>query len=386
MDTVFILSIITISSCIASIFLAQKLKLYKNIDHKINKLQSNQQQQLDNLQKNYLNQQIQHNISQQTNITNNIQDIRQQLQSSLQQHSNSIEKPLQNLTLQVKQQLDSISTNVNQRLDSGFNKTNAVFNDIVKRLAYIDNAQQKIQNLTTHVQDLYNLLNDKKSRGAFGETQLYNLINNTIPSQHVKFQHTLSNGKRPDCLLILPQPTGNIAIDAKFPLETFQALQESNDEATTKQLHKQFIQVLNIHINNIAEKYIIKNETANGAIMFIPAESIFAHIHSFYPNLISHAQKSKVWLTSPSTMMAILTTATSVLKDIETQNQVHEIQKHLSFLNQDFQRFKKRMDQLAKHIDQAHTDIKQVHTSADKITKRFNAIENVDIKPLELTE
>ena len=386
METTTILIIITISSCAISSYLLQKLSLYKNIDQKINNLQTNQQQQLDTLQTTYLNQQINHNIAQQNNITTNMQDIRNQLQTSLLQHSNSIEKPLKNLTSQVKQQLDSISINVNQRLDNGFSKTNAVFNDIVTRLAHIDSAQQKIQNLTTHVQDLYNLLNDKKSRGTFGETQLYNLINNTIPSQHVKFQHTLSNGKRPDCLLLLPKPTGNIAIDAKFPLETFQALQACNDEAQAKQLHKQFTQVLNVHVNNIAEKYIIQNETANGAIMFIPAESIFAHIHSYYPELIAHAQKAKVWLASPSTMMAILTTATTVLKDIETQHQVHEIQKHLGLLNQDFQRFKKRMEQLAKHIDQANTDIKQVHTSAEKITKRFNAIENVELQPLEIID
>jgi len=358
----------------------QKYSSYKDIKQTLQQHCIDQQQQLQNLQANHLEKQQTFNNLQQDNITKNMQDVRSQLQTSLKQHGDSLDKPLSSLTMLIKQQLESIALQVNQRLDTGFDKTNAVFKDIVARLHQIDKAQEKIQSLTTHVVDLKTLLSDKKSRGAFGEVQLHNLIKNVMPKQHFALQHTLSNGKRPDCLLFLPKPTGNIAIDAKFPLEAFQTLQSTADDNQIKQLHKQFKQDLLIHINAIASKYIIKNETASGAIMFIPAEAIFAHIHSYYPEVVSFAQQAKVWLASPSTMMAILTTATSVLKDIETQQQVHEIQVHIGHLNQDFQRFKKRVGQLHKHIQQVNSDFDQVNTSANKITKRFESIEQVDLK------
>lgn len=202
-----------------------------------------------------------------------------------------------------------------------------------------------------------------------------------IPSSNVAYQHTLSNGKRCDCILFLPEPTGNIAIDSKFPLENYRLMHDNNaDQTQRKTAEQQFKLTIKKHINDIASKYIIANETADGAMMFIPAESIFADIHANYPELIEFAQRQRVWLVSPTTMMAILTTAKAVLKDAATRKQVHIIQEHLVALGKDFDRFQKRMDNLARHIDQAHQDIDQVHKSSQKITSRFNKIEQVELQ------
>ena len=250
----------------------------------------------------------------------------------------------------------------------------------MKRLTIIDQAQQKITELSSNVVGLQDILNDKRSRGAFGEIQLNSLIRNVIPDGHFSLQHTLSNGKRVDCLLFLPDPTGNIAIDAKFPLESFKQLQASNRSSQQQHtLEQQFRNDIKKHIQDIASKYIISEETSDGAMMFIPAESVFAEIHAHYPEIIELAQKSRVWLVSPTTMMAVLTTARAVLKDAATRKQVHIIQQHLNALGTDFSRFQARMDNLARHINQAQQDVEQVHVSSKKISSRFNKIEQVEL-------
>ena len=222
---------------------------------------------------------------------------------------------------------------------------------------------------------------DKRSRGAFGEVQLSAIIANMLPANQYSMQYTLSNQKRADCFLFLPEPTGNIVIDSKFPLETYQKLMNSDLSKTDyKSLQQQFRQDIQKHIKDIAEKYIIPGETTEGAIMFIPAEAIFAEIHAYYPEIIALSQRCKVWLVSPSTLMAVLTTARAVLKDDATRKQVHIIQQHLHVLAQDFQRFEKRMDKLTKHIDLAHQDVNEANTSAKKITQRFQKIESVDLE------
>src|SRR5262249_44475929 len=155
--------------------------------------------------------------------------------------------------------------------------------------------------------------------------QLSALIHNMIPEQHFSFQHLLSNHKRPDCMLFLPEPTGNIAIDAKFPLENYRHLINSSlSEAEKTQAERQFKIDIRKHIQDIADKYIIPGETADGAVMFIPAEAIFAEIHAHHSDLVEFAQRAKIWMVSPTTMMAILTTARAVLKDAATRKQVLE--------------------------------------------------------------
>jgi DNA recombination protein RmuC len=312
-------------------------------------------------------------------------DVREQMNHSFKQHASSLTSHLQLLTEEIRNHLHSLTQQVNHRLTEGFEKTSSTFVDVVKRLTIIDEAQKKITELSSHVVSLQDILVDKRARGAFGEVQLESLIANMIPSAHYQMQHTLSNQKRADCILFLPEPTGNVVIDAKFPLETYQKM--LNTEATSaerKALQQQFRQDIQKHIKDIAEKYIIPNETTDGAMMFIPAESIFAEIHANYPELITVAQRLKVWLVSPSTLMAVLTTAKAVLKDDATRKQVHIIQKHLHALADDFQRFEKRMDKLTKHIDLAHQDVNEVNTSAKKITSRFQKIESVEMDISEI--
>lgn len=311
-------------------------------------------------------------------------DVREQMNHSFKQHASSLTSHLQILTEEIRTHLHTLTQQVNHKLAEGFEKTSSTFVDIVKRLTIIDEAQKKITELSHHVVTLQDVLVDKRARGAFGEVQLASLVANMIPSTHYQMQYTLSNQKRADCILFLPQPTGNVVIDAKFPLETYQKLNTSEPlSAERKTLQQQFKQDIQKHIKDIAEKYIIPEETADGAMMFIPAESIFAEIHANYPDLIALSQRLKVWLVSPSTLMAVLTTAKAVLKDDATRKQVHIIQKHLHALADDFQRFEKRMDKLTKHIDLAHQDVNEVNTSAKKITSRFQKIESVE---MDLTE
>lgn len=307
-------------------------------------------------------------------------DVRQQIEHSFKQHANSLTAHLHTLTEEIRNHLHQLTQQVQHQLTAGFEKTSSTFTDVVKRLAIIDEAQKKITELSTHVVSLQDILVDKRSRGAFGEVQLTTLIANMIPPGHYRLQHTLSNGKRADCILFLPEPTGHIVIDAKFPLETFQKLMTAElGNADRKTLQQQFRQDLQKHLKDIAEKYIIAGETTDGAVMFIPAEAIFAEIHANYPDIIAQSQRLKVWLVSPSTLMAVLTTARAVLKDDATRAQVHIIQKHLHALASDFERFDKRMDKLSKHMDLAHQDVNEVSTSAKKITRRFQKIESVEL-------
>lgn len=316
----------------------------------------------------------------QDTIHKGMQETRFNVKEALSDYAQELGKRVDALTNTTEQRLKEINTQVEKRLADGFEKTTATFGDVIKRLAFIDAAQKKITELSSNVVSLQEILNDKRSRGIFGEVQLSALIRNVIPEQHYSFQHTLNNGKRPDCFLFLPEPTGNIAIDAKFPLENYRLLMDSSTaESDKRQIEQQFKIDIRKHIQDIAEKYIIPGETADGAVMFIPAESIFAEIHGRYPELVETSHRSKVWLVSPTTMMAILTTARAVLKDAATRQQLHIIQKHLHLLADDFERFQKRMDNLARHIAQAHTDVEQVHTSAKKITERFGLIEQVDL-------
>ncbi len=287
----------------------------------------------------------------------------------------------------LHKRLTEISGQVETRLNKGFEKTNETFTDVVKRLALIDEAQKKITELSSSVVSLQEVLNDKRSRGAFGEAQMMLQVRNALPENAFEEQYLLSNGTRVDCMLFLPEPTGNLAIDAKFPLDSYKTMMNP-DAAKSDRLsaEKQFRQDIKKHINDIADKYILPGETSDGALMFIPAEAVFAEIHAHQPGLVEEAQRRRVWMVSPTTMMAVLTTARAVLKDSATRKQVHLIQEHLVMLSTDFDRFRKRMDNLSKHIQQANKDVEEVNTSARKISSRFEKIEKVELQDEEDVE
>ncbi|MES9837113.1 MAG: DNA recombination protein RmuC [Candidatus Thiodiazotropha sp.] len=307
-------------------------------------------------------------------------EVRKQVAEALIQHADNLGKKVEGLTQSTDQRLKEISGQVEKRLNEGFEKTRETFSQVLTHLTRIDEAQKKITELSTNVVSLQEVLADKRSRGAFGEVQLSALVRNVMPESGFALQHTLSNGRRADCVLFLPDPTGNVVIDAKFPLESYQRmLDDQLPESERLQAQRQFRGDIKKHMEDIASRYIIPGETSDGAVMFIPAEAVFAEIHAHFPDLVEEAFRKRVWLVSPTTMMAILTTARAVLKDAATREQVHIIQDHLRALSKDFDRFQTRMDNLARHIGQAHQDVSDVNISARKISNRFEKIEKVEL-------
>ena len=303
------------------------------------------------------------------------------VQSSLKNTSLQLMASVESLTKTVDKRLQEITGKVHERLEEGFKKTNATFVSVMERLATIDEAQKKIDGLTTNMVSLQELLGDKRSRGAFGELQLEGLIKNILPPDSFSFQYTFKKGARADCVLFLPEPTGTVAVDSKFPMENYQKMFETgvSDGDKTKAL-KQFKLDVRKHYNDIAKKYIIPGETSDGAVMFIPAEAVFAEIHAYHPELIQEAMKLKVWLVSPTTLMAVLNTARAVLKDVETRKQVHIIKSELGKLGKEFERFDSRMKKLADNIRNAHEQAQDVHITSQKISRRFSQIERVELK------
>ncbi|MAW40760.1 MAG: DNA recombination protein RmuC [Kiritimatiellaceae bacterium] len=313
-------------------------------------------------------------------LREDVDKVRQRVDESLERSGRQLGERFKELVATNERRLGEISGRVEERLDKGFEKTTSVFSEVQKRLALIDKAQEEMAALSGNVVSLKEILADKRSRGAFGEVQLSGLITNVMPPNSYAEQYTFGSGVRADCVLFLPEPTGTLCIDSKFPLESYQVMASPDrSDPERKQAEQQFRQDIKKHIKDIAEKYIIPGETADGAVMFIPAEAVFAEIHARFPDLVETAQQARVWLTSPTTMMAVLTTSRAVLKDAATRKQVHIIQDHLVALSKDFERFQSRMGNLAKHIDQANRDVEEVHTSARKISSRFEKIEKVEL-------
>lgn len=316
----------------------------------------------------------------QESLQTGVDRVRRQLGENLTANTEDLVKRMESLTKSTDERLKEISGQVDKRLSDGLDKTNETFNDIRQRLALIDDAQKKITDLSTNVVSLQRVLADRTARGAFGEVQLHALISNVLPDSAYKMQYTLANGKRADCVLFLPDPTGMIVIDSKFPLDNYQRKMDPDaTEEARKAAARDFQRDVQTHIDDIASKYIIPGETASSAILFLPAEAVFAEIHAYHRDLVEYAHRKSVWLTSPTTLMAVLTTAAAVIKDSQTREQVHKIQEHLRYLSTDFDRFQSRMDNLAKHIEQASRDVTEVNTSARKISGRFQKIERLEL-------
>lgn len=299
----------------------------------------------------------------------------------------SLTQTIDQLSKVVDARLEEIGGKVSERLEEGFKKTNETFVSVMERLATIDEAQKKIDGLSTNMVSLQELLGDKRSRGAYGEVQLEGLVRNVLPVSSFKMQHSFDNGTRVDCALFLPEPTGTVAVDSKFPLENYHRMFDSGlSEAVQLQAEKQFKADVKKHVDDIASKYIIPNVTSDGAVMFIPAEAVFAEIHAYHPDVIDYAMQKRVWVVSPTTLMAVLNTARAVLKDVEMRKQVHIIKDELGKLSKDFVRFDTRMKKLADNIRQAHENAQDVHVSSQKISRRFAQIERVELsdKPLDL--
>jgi len=302
------------------------------------------------------------------------------IQNSFRNATQHLATSIETLSKTVDARLEQIGGKVNERLDEGFKKTNETFVSVMARLATIDEAQKKIDGLTTNMVSLQELLGDKRSRGAFGEVQLEGLVRNIMPPQSYEMQYTLPNGSRADCVLKLPEPTGMVAVDSKFPLENYHRMFDAASPAEKLLAEKQFKADIKKHVDDISNKYIIPEITSDGAVMFVPAEAVFAEIHAHHPEVVDYAMQRRVWIVSPTTLMAVLNTARAVMKDVETRKQVHIIKDELGKLGKEFGRFDERMKKLADHIRQAHEDAQDVHTTSQKISRRFISIEQVELE------
>ncbi len=287
------------------------------------------------------------------------------------------------LTKLLEDRLADVSKRVTDGIIKSTDRTNQSMTQIHKRLAVIDQAQKNISELSTQMVGLQDILGNKQARGAFGEIQLNDLVASVLPPSSYKFQATLSNGRRADCLLKAPNPPGAIVIDAKFPLESYAALQNAKGEAEKKAAGRAFSADVIGHINDIADRYIVPGETAEQALMFLPSEAVFAELHANFRNAVEQSFAKRVWIVSPSTCMAMLHTVRAVLKDVRMREQAHVIQKEVAVLGADVVRLDGRVENLRKHFNLAEKDISEIQTSARKITSRADKIEQIEMQDEE---
>ena len=291
-----------------------------------------------------------------------------------------------NFSERVDNRLRYMNDKVNERLNDNFDKTNKTFSSVLERLSKIDEAQKKIDNLSTDIISLQGILTDKKTRGIFGEVNLAHILANIFGDNNdkiYKLQYTFDNGVIADCCLFAPEPLGMIAIDSKFPLENYQIMVDKNyDKNIRDKALKMFKSDFKKHIDAISSKYIIPGVTSNQAIMFLPAEAIFAEVNAYHSDLLDYAYKHNVWITSPTTLISTLTTIQVIIKNIERDKYTEVIHHELRLLDEEFKRYKDRWDKLYRSIETVSRDVKDIHTTTDKITKRFNSINQVDIKEI----
>lgn len=290
----------------------------------------------------------------------------------------------------IEHKLRLINDRVNERLDENFEKTNKTFTSVLERLSKIDEAQKKIDTLSSDIVSLQGVLTDKKTRGIFGEVNLKHILSSVFGENNKKvyeLQHTFDNGVISDCVLFAPEPLGVIAIDSKFPLENYQIMvDKNNDVGVRSSAEKLFKSDMKKHIDAIASKYIIPGVTTDQAIMFLPAEAIFAEINAYHQDLIDYAYKKRVWITSPTTLISTLTTLQIIIKNIERDKYTKVIHQELRLLDEEFKRYKDRWDKLYRSIETVSKDVKDIHTTTDKITKRFNSINQVEMGELTHSE
>ena len=300
--------------------------------------------------------------------------------------STNLNNDFEKLNDRIEHKLNMINDHVNERLDVNFEKTNKTFTSVLERLSKIDEAQKKIDGLSTDILSLQSILTDKKTRGIFGEVNLKHILVSVFGENNdkiYKLQYTFETGVIADCVLFAPEPLGMVAIDSKFPLDNYRLMIDKKAGIVERQnAEKNFKLDVKKHIDAIASKYIIKGVTSNQAIMFLPAEAIFAELNAYHPDIIDYAYKKRVWLASPTTLMSTLTTIELVIKNIEKDKYTSVIHEELNKLSVDFKRYKERWDKLSRSIDSVSRDANDIHITTDKISKRFDVINNVDTKKL----
>lgn len=287
------------------------------------------------------------------------------------------------LNERVGANLDKINMKVEQRLSEGFEKTNKTFANILERLSKIDEAQKKIDSLSTNIVSLQDVLTDKKSRGTFGEVQLNHILSVVFGEKNdriYQLQKKLSNGTMADAVLNIPEPVGMLCIDSKFPLENYQRMiDQNNNEGDRKIYSRDFKLNVKKHINDISSKYIIDGETSEQAIMFIPAEAIFAEINAYHQDVLDYAGEKRVWIASPTTLMSVLSTVQVVLRNMEREKYAVIIHEELNKLGKEFKLYKDRWDSLARDIKKVSDDVDKINITSNKIEKKFDRISKVEI-------
>ncbi|MDD2377217.1 MAG: DNA recombination protein RmuC [Bacilli bacterium] len=302
----------------------------------------------------------------------------------------TLNEDFNNLNEKMEIKLRLINDRVNERIDENFEKTNKTFTSILERLTKIDEAQKKIDLLSNDIVSLQGILTDKKARGTFGEVNLRHIMSSIFGENNdrlYRMQHSFGNGTIADCVLFAPEPLGVIAIDSKFPLENYQQMVDKNNSQIARdQAEKMFKLDMKKHIDDISSKYIIHGVTSDQAILFLPAEAIFAEVNAYHQDLVDYSYKKKVWLTSPTTLISTLTTIQIIIKNIERDKYATIIHQELNLLAKEFDRYRIRWDKLYRSIETVSKDVQDIYITTDKITKRFTSINQVEIDDEERKE
>lgn len=301
--------------------------------------------------------------------------------------SHSLNDDFTKLNEQVERRLLAVNEKVNERLDQNFEKTNKTFMNVIERLSKIDEAQKKIETLSTDIVSLQSILTDKKTRGIFGEVNLKHILSSVFGEKNdsiYRLQYTLSTGVIADCVLFAPEPLGTIAIDSKFPLEHYQMMVDKKLSIEMRENYeKMFKQDMKKHIDAVSNKYIIPGETSDQAILFLPAEAIFAEVNAYHSDIIEYAYKKRVWITSPTTLISTLTVIEMIIKNMERDKYTSVIHEELNKLGLEFARYRERWDKLARSIQTVNKDVENVSITTEKISKKFDSINKVEVGMIE---
>ena len=290
-----------------------------------------------------------------------------------------------NMLKLMEQRLAMVQQQMNENLHGTARRTAQSLGDLQRRLETIDKAQENITKLSGDVLSLQDILSNKQTRGAFGEIQLNDIVLNALPSDSYTLQATLSNGRRADCLIHLPNPPGPIVIDSKFPLEGYEALRSASTDWEVSEARKALRTSVKKHIKDISEKYILEGETADGALMFLPSEAVYAELHANFSDIVQEGFSARVWIVSPTTCMATLNTMRAILKDARMREQTGAIRRELGLLYQDVDRLGTRVENLDRHFGQAAKDLSEIKISADKAGRRARRLDNFDFEELATT-
>lgn len=286
----------------------------------------------------------------------------------------------------MEKRLAEVQASMSESLTGSATRTAHSLGNLHQRLETIDRAQANIEKLSGNVLSLQDILSNKQTRGAFGEIQLHDIVQKALPSDSYTMQATLSNNRRADCLIHLPNPPGPIVIDAKFPLEAYDALRRAETPRQKQEASQLLRTALRGHIKAISDKYIIEGETAEGALMFLPSEAVYAELHANFGDVVREGFSAKVWIVSPTTCMATLNTMRAILKDARMREQAGSIRKELGLLYGDVSRLEQRVENLDRHFGQASKDIDEIKISSEKAGRRARRLDNFDFEELAPSE